>query len=140
MSTIAAYHGTIWNVARGLWFPEADPLVARHALEFRTDLDEARMRALDLRDYDSGEIEVVFRADVDLDRADRHGDEIWVMDPSALSAQMARAVLEDDRWTDWMPPAELWIYLLDTFKIEPDTPPLAMIIGLAAKHVAIANR
>lgn len=110
--SLTAYHGTAWNLLTGDWFETLDPLEVCRALEFSADVDTARGRCLDARDFDPGEVEVVFRAKIDLARAERHGDEIWVLDPAAVSEQQARAIVGDDRWTDWMDPGDLWIHLL----------------------------
>lgn len=111
--SITAYHGTVWNLLTGDWFETLDPLEVCRALEFNEDIDTARGRGLDARDFDQGEVEVIFRAKIDLARAERHGDEIWVLDPTAISDQQARAVIGDDRWTGWMDSADLWHHLLD---------------------------
>ena len=112
-SSMTAYHGTVWNLLTGDRFETLDPLAACRALEFSEDIETARGRCLDAMDFDQGEVEVIFRAKIDLDRVERHGDEIWVLDPSAVSEQQSRAVMGDDQWTEWMDPGDLWLHLLD---------------------------
>jgi len=127
--SLVAYHGTVWNLLTGDWFETLNPLEVCKALEFSEDMDTAHGRCLDARDFDQGEVEVIFRAKIDLGRAERHGDEIWVLDPSAVSEQQARAIVGDDQWTDWMDSGDLWTHLLSINGLLPGE---AMVSALAA--------
>lgn len=113
MPSITAYHGTVWNLLTGDWFKTLDPLEVCRALEFNEDIETARGRCLDARDFDPGEVEIIFRAKIDLSKVERHGDEIWVLDPTAISEQQVRAIMADDQWTDWMDSGDLWLHLLN---------------------------
>ena len=118
--SITAYHGTVWNLLTADWFETLDPLEVCRALEFNEDVETARGRCLDTRDFDPGEVEIIFRAKIDLDKAERHGDEIWVLDPAAISEQQARAVMANDQWTDWMDSGDLRLHLLRINGLLPD--------------------
>lgn len=127
--SITAYHGTVWNLLTGDWFRTLDPLDVCKALEFSEDMDTARGRCLDVRDFDPGEVEVIFRAKIDTGRAERHGDEIWVLDPVAISEQQARAVMAGDQWTDWMDSGDLWFHLLEANGLLSDEAMVALLSG-----------
>ncbi len=133
--SIDAYHGTVWNLLTGDWFEKLDPLEACRALEFSEDMYTARGRCLDARDFDKGEVEVVFRAKIELGRAERHGDEIWVLRPDAVSETQARAIVGDDQWTGWMDPADLWCYLLKLNGLLPQGDEIAIILLAAADRL-----
>ncbi len=130
--SLTAYHGTAWNLLTSDWFETLNPLEVCRALEFSEDIETARGRCLDSRDFNRGEVEVIFRAKIDLDKAERHGDEIWVLDPTAVSEQQARAVVGDDRWTDWMDSRNLWVHLLGANGLLP--PPDAIPSALSAGY------
>lgn len=111
-----------------------DPLDAHRALEFNADFDAAKRCCAVLRDFDLGEIEVVFQARIDLDNAHRCGDEIWVMDPDAITEQLARATVGYDEWTDWMNPPDLWADLLRRNGVK-ETAVLVISLGAAADAI-----